>query len=108
MHVCLGPRPPALEVTGDLDKEDRRVGGCGGDLGGAYGMVRRDRRATTRGGFFCLPFPSCLLRDRSHAGARLGWPGVPPERRPAEPRFGGSGPSIVKVEQQFSCAFLDK
>jgi hypothetical protein len=25
--------PPALEVTGDLDKEDRCVGGCGNDLG---------------------------------------------------------------------------
>jgi hypothetical protein len=28
--------PPALEVTGDLDKEDRRVGGRGYDLGTGF------------------------------------------------------------------------
>jgi hypothetical protein len=27
------PNPPALEVTGDLDKEERRVGRSGNDLG---------------------------------------------------------------------------
>jgi hypothetical protein len=32
---------------------------------------------------FCQPFPSYLRQDRSHAGARLGWPVVPSERRPA-------------------------
>jgi hypothetical protein len=32
--VCVSrPPPPALEVTGDLGKEDRRVGRRGNDLG---------------------------------------------------------------------------
>jgi hypothetical protein len=83
-YVCVSQSPPlALEVTGDLDKEDRRVGGRDNDLGGAYGMRRRDRRATTRGGVFGQPFPFYLRQDQSHAGARLGWPDVPPKRRPA-------------------------
>jgi hypothetical protein len=57
-YVCLSRCPPrALEVKGDLDNEDHRVGGCGGDLGGAYGMGRRDRRATTRGGVFASLSP---------------------------------------------------
>jgi hypothetical protein len=60
VYVSRSPPPLALEVTGDLDKEDRRVGGCGGDHGGAYGMGRRDRRATTQGGFFAsLSPPIC-------------------------------------------------
>jgi hypothetical protein len=33
MFVCLGPPPPAFELTGDLDKEERRVGRSGYDLG---------------------------------------------------------------------------
>jgi hypothetical protein len=33
MFVCRGPPPHVLEVTGDLDKEDRRVGGRGKTLG---------------------------------------------------------------------------
>jgi hypothetical protein len=71
--ACVSRSPPlALKMTGDLDKEDRRVGGRGGDLGGAYSMGRRDRRATTRGGVICQPFPSYLRQDRSHAGASAG------------------------------------
>jgi hypothetical protein len=31
--LCVGVPPHALEVTGDLDKEERRVGGRGNDLG---------------------------------------------------------------------------
>jgi hypothetical protein len=36
--VCVSrsPPPPALEVTGDLDKEDRRVGRRGNDLGAGF------------------------------------------------------------------------
>jgi hypothetical protein len=36
VSMCLGPPPPFLEVTGDLDKEDRRVGGRGYDLGAEF------------------------------------------------------------------------
>jgi hypothetical protein len=54
---------------------------------------------------FCQPFASYLRQNPSHAGARLGWPVVPGR---SASRFGGSGPCIVKVEQQFSFAFLDK
>jgi hypothetical protein len=42
----LGPPSPALDVMGDLDSEENRDGRIGFDLGGAYGMRRRDRRAT--------------------------------------------------------------
>jgi hypothetical protein len=61
-------------MTGDLDKEDRRAGGRGTTLGrgsrdaAAASTSDRARRV------FCQPFPSYLRRDRSHAGARLGWP----------------------------------
>jgi hypothetical protein len=47
--VCVSRSPPpALEVTGDLDKEDRRVGGRGYDLGTEFtgcdgGIVERPR-----------------------------------------------------------------
>jgi hypothetical protein len=36
-YVCVSRPPPhALEVTGDLDKEDRRVCGRGYDLGTGF------------------------------------------------------------------------
>jgi hypothetical protein len=40
-----------------------------------------------------------MARHPSRPSIGLGW---------SAPRFGGSGPCIVKVEQQFHFAFLDK
>jgi hypothetical protein len=33
LGLCVSVTPPPLEVTGDLDKEERRVGRSGNDLG---------------------------------------------------------------------------
>jgi hypothetical protein len=42
-----------------------------------------DERPREEGFLPAFPLLTSYLRqDRSHAGARLGWPGVPPERRP--------------------------
>jgi hypothetical protein len=65
--------------------DDRRVGRHGNDLGagltGCGGGI--DERPREEGFFAFNPFPSYLRQDRTHAEARLGWPVVPPERRPA-------------------------
>jgi hypothetical protein len=57
LYVSRSP-PPALEVTGDLDKEDRRLGRRGNDLGawpaGCGGGV--DERPREEGVFASL-FP---------------------------------------------------
>jgi hypothetical protein len=72
--ICVSwSPPPALELTGDLDKEDRRVGRRGKNLGAGLtvcggGIDKHPREE----GFFSQPFPSYLRQDRSHAGARLG------------------------------------
>jgi hypothetical protein len=82
--VCVSRSPPpAMEVTGDLDKEESRAGRSGNDLGTGFtewggGIDERPREE----GFFCQPFPSYLRQDRSHTGARLGWPVALPDRRP--------------------------
>jgi hypothetical protein len=83
-YVCVSRfPPPALDVTGDLDKEDRRVGRRGNDLGGGLTGCggRIDEHPREEGFFASLFLP--IWQDRSQAGARLGWPVVPPERRPA-------------------------
>jgi hypothetical protein len=56
--MCVSVPPHVLEVTGDLDKEDRRVGGCGYDLGAGFtgcggGIDERPREE----GFFASLFP---------------------------------------------------
>jgi hypothetical protein len=83
-YVCLSWSPSlALEVTGDLDKEDRRAVSNGYDLGAGFtrcdGGV--DKRLHEEG--FRQLSPSYLRRDRSHVGARLGWSVVPLECRAA-------------------------
>ena len=59
MSMCLAPPPPALEVTGDLDKEDRRVGGRGYDLGAGFTGCggRIDERPSEEGFFASLSPP---------------------------------------------------
>jgi hypothetical protein len=79
--------PSALEVTGGLDKEGHRAGRSDNDLvagsAGCDGGV--DKRLREEGFFanFSSLIPPYLRQDRSHAGARLGWPVVPPGRRSA-------------------------
>jgi hypothetical protein len=68
--VCVSRSPPpALEVTWDLDKEDRRVGRRGNDLGAWFtgyggGIDEQPREEAF--------LPAYLRLDRSHARARLG------------------------------------
>jgi hypothetical protein len=102
--------------AGDLDKDEEiRDGRRDNDLG--TGLVtgcdgRVDERP--REEIFSLVFPLLSpARPKSRAVARLGWPVAHLSRTPigpgrAVPRFGGSGTCIVKVEQQFRFAFLDK
>jgi hypothetical protein len=80
-YVCVSRSPlPALEVTGDLDKEDRRVGRRGNDLGAGLtgcggGIDERPREEV-----FLPTFPLLSSARPKSRGARLGWPVVPPER----------------------------
>jgi hypothetical protein len=59
---CVSRSPlPALEVTGDLNKEESRAGKSGNDLGAGFtgcggGIDERPREE----GFFFQPFPSYL------------------------------------------------
>jgi hypothetical protein len=58
LFVCVSRSPaPALEVTGSLDKDKRRVRRSGYDLG-AGSTKGCDGRINERGGVFCQPFPS--------------------------------------------------
>jgi hypothetical protein len=73
--VVSAPTPlsqPALEVTEDLDKEERRAGRSGNDLGvgptGCGGGIDERLREED---FFCQPLTSYLRQDRSNAGGRL-------------------------------------
>jgi hypothetical protein len=111
-YVCVSRSPPlSLEVTGDLDKEDRRVGGRGYDLGAGFagcdgGIDERPREEV----FFANLSPPIFGKTEVTREIRLA---RRPSRTPTglgrpAPRFGGSGSCIVKVEQQFSFAFLDK
>ena len=57
MHVCLSPPPHVLEVTGDLDKEDRRVGGRGTTLGRGLRDAAAGSTSDSERRVFLLAFP---------------------------------------------------
>jgi hypothetical protein len=79
-------------VTWDLDEEERRVGRSGNDLGaGLRDAAAGSTSDHVRGGFL----PAFTLLSSTRLGR-------------STPRYGGSGPCIVKVEHQFCFAFLDK
>jgi hypothetical protein len=90
-------------VTGDLDKEDRRVGRRGTDLGagltGCGGGI--NERPREEGFFASLSLPifgkTEVTRELDYRLARRP-SGTPTGLGRSAPRFCGSGPCIVKVE----------
>jgi hypothetical protein len=93
---------PALEVLGDLDKEDSRVGRRGNDLGagrtGCGGGI--DERPREEGYFASLSPP---IFGQTEVSRELDWLARRPSRTPTRlgrsaPPVGGRGPCIVKVD----------
>jgi hypothetical protein len=100
-------------VTGDLDKQKNRDGRSGKNLGtgltGCDGGVEGRLREEVFSPTFLLLSSARPKSSRSYNIC----PARHPSRTPiglgrSAPRLDGSGPWIVKVEQQFHFPFLDK